>query len=400
MLQAVKNYYHLIQGFVAVNKYGRPAAGMTVIGVTGTDGKTTTASLIYHILRETGHKAALISTVAAYIGDRKFDTGFHVSTPHSSELQSYIAQAKRAGIKFLVLEVTSHAIDQYRIYGIPFKVGVLTNVSREHLDYHKTMLRYMATKARLLQHSQVAIINKDDSSYKFMAERLKGRNILTYGLKDAAVTISNHPFTSKLFGKFNTYNTLAALAVCDALNIDAKLAAKAVQTYTLPEGRCEIVYQKDFTVIVDFAHTPNGIKSILEAINEEKKKGKIIHVFGSAGRRDKGKRALMGEVSDSLADMIILTSEDPRDEPPESIAEDILSGMRRDRVDVLVIPDRQKAITKAISLAKSGDFVILTGKGHEKSMNMGDGEQQWSDSEAVKRALEMRHQTEDVRNKK
>lgn len=387
MLQSVKNYYHLLQAIIAVNRFNYPAKNFINIGVTGTDGKTTTSSLIYHILQETGHKTALISTVAAYIGTKKYDTGFHVSTPNSLQLQSYLDKALKAGMKYLVLEVTSHALDQHRVYGIPFRVGVLTNVTHEHLDYHKSMHQYLMTKAKLLKQAEVAILNRDDKSYPFLKEYLTGKNIITYGIKEKAdVTPENHPFTSQLTAPFHTYNILAALAVCDALAIDTKKAAKAVTSFVLPQGRFDVVYKKDFTIIIDFAHTPNALRNFLAAVSLEKKKGRIIHVFGSAGERDRSKRPLMGKVASEYADSIILTAEDPRSESAEEIAKQILSGIG-EKKDVSIIVDRQEAITKAISLARSGDYVVITGKGHEQSMNFGKGEVPWSDYKAVEKAL-------------
>ncbi len=388
MLQSAKNYYHLLQAVRAVNKYNNPSRDITIIGVTGTDGKTTTSSLIYHILKNSGFKTALISTVAAYIEDKKYDTGFHVSTPDSMILQSYIAKAKKVGVTHIVLEVTSHALDQHRVYGIPFRIGVLTNVSHEHLDYHKTMDNYILAKAKLLERADVAVINRDDDSYQFMVKHLRNKKVVSYGLhNNADSTLSNHPFKTHLPGNFNKQNILAALTVADILEIDPKMAANAVSSFTLPEGRIEVVYDKDFTVIVDFAHTPNALKNILETIKDNHESGRIIHVFGSAGKRDVSKRPLMGEVSSRFSDIIILTSEDPRGEPPEKIADAIKSGMKDKNQHVIFIGDRQQAINHALKSAEKGDTVIITGKGHEKSMNVGHGEKAWSDHEAVEKAL-------------
>lgn len=389
-MQALKNYYHLLRALIAISRSGHPARKMIVIGVTGTDGKTTTASLIYHLLAKTGHNPALISTVAAYIGDEKFDTGFHVSTPNSAQLQQYLRVAEKKGVTHLVLEVTSHALDQHRVYGIPFKVGVLTNITREHLDYHKTMDAYTQAKVKLLLASSTVILNRDDASFAKVSPLLKQKKLITYGLTDTAeVTPQNHPFTTHLTGHFNTSNILASLAVCDALGIDPAKSAKAVTTFQLPEGRFDVVYAKDFRVIIDFAHTPNALQNILTTLRKETK-GRLIHIFGSAGERDRGKRPLMGKVSASLADIIILTSEDPRTESSVVIAKEIIGGMSKKPKELEVIPDRQAAITRAISLARKGDTVLITGKGHEKSMNMGQGEVQWSDHEAVIKALKSR----------
>lgn len=375
MLQSAKNYFHLLQAIRAVRKYKNPSQSLTIIGVTGTDGKTTTASLIYHILKEAGYKTALISTVAAYIEDKKYDTGFHVSTPDSATLQSYIAKAKKVGVTHIVLEVTSHALDQHRVHGIHFAIGVLTNISHEHLDYHKTMQHYMQAKAKLLESSDVSIINRDDDSYTFMQNRLKNKKVISYGLSNLADSnLSNHSFKTNLPGIFNQSNILAALTVADILEVDPQKAAHAISSFHLPEGRIDVVYDKDFKVIIDFAHTPNALRNILQTLRETTPQGRIIHVFGSAGKRDASKRPAMGKISQELSDIIVLTSEDPRDESPEKIAEDITLGMTASQTKLSFIADRQEAITQAIRLAEKGDVVIITGKGHEKSMNLGQGE--------------------------
>jgi len=388
MLQKAKNYYHLLQAVRAVRKYKNPSSGLTIIGVTGTDGKTTTASLIHHILKETGQRTALISTVAAYIDDKRYDTGLHTSTPDSLVLQSYIAKAKRAGVTHLVLEVTSHALDQHRVYGIHFNIGVLTNISHEHLDYHKSIQKYMDVKARLLINSDVAVINHDDSSYSFMSQKLEGKKVVSYGLTTSANSnLINHRFKTDLLGDFNKLNILAALTVVDILGIDPGKSSAAIASFKLPVGRIDKVYDKDFKIIIDFAHTPNALDNILKTFKNGENKGRIIHVFGSAGGRDLSKRPLMGEASGKYSDIIILTSEDPRTESPEKIAEDIRSGIDKDHQNISFINDRQQAISNAIRQAKKDDIVIITGKGHEKSMNMGHGEETWSDYKAVEGAL-------------
>ncbi len=386
MWQDIKNIYHLGKAFGANVLNGYPAKSLTVIGVTGTDGKTTTATFIYSILKEAGFKTALISTVSAKIGDKEYDTGFHVSTPDSLALQSYLKRAKKDGVTHLVLEVTSHSLDQHRVFGIPFAVGVLTNISREHLDYHKTMERYMLAKARLLKNSRIVVLNKDDDSYSFYSDLLNEKKILTYSLHDKnSYTPSSVNIHSSLPGDFNTYNMLAAYTATKAIDIDDKIILKALEKALLPEGRYDVIYDKDFKIIVDFAHTPRSIEQVLQTVKDSTK-GRVIHVFGSAGQRDKGKRSLMGKASAKYADVIILTSEDPRGETVDEINKMIRKGMSG-KEKVLEIPDRSEAILKAVTEAKKGDCVIITGKGHEKSMNFGKGEEQWSDHEAVLSAL-------------
>jgi len=413
MWQQTKNVYHLSQALTAHAIHGFPARGVVFVGVTGTDGKTTTASMIYHILHKAGQKVALISTVAAIINGNTIDTGFHVTTPDPWLIPKYIKLAKKAGSKYIILETTSHALDQNRVFGIPFHIGVLTNVTHEHLDYHKTYEKYVDAKFKLLKNSKIAIVNRDDRSYEQISNlkshtprvlaslkrrisktKLKDQKMVTYGMQaNTDVNPEVFPFETNLLGDFNKYNCLAAISVCLSLGIDPLVIRSGLEDFTPPVGRTEIVFQKDFTVMIDFAHTPNSIENILQSIKKEMQpKGKIIHVFGSAGRRDASKRPLMGEASDKYADIIILTAEDPRDERIEDINKQILFGIKNQESRIknqglYIISDRQEAIEKAISLAQSGDVVVVTGKGHEKSMNMGKGEIPWSDHEAVKKAL-------------
>lgn len=402
MWRKVKNYYHLGQSVFGRTWYRVSPDGVIFIGVTGTDGKTTTSNLLYHILKESGRETALISTISAIIGEKTLDTGFHVTTPSPIALQSYIKKAKVKGAKYIILEVTSHALDQYRVYGIPFTIGVLTNITNEHLDYHKTYENYVRAKVKLLLSSRTAVINADDQSYEPVKKRLEDRqytgNVITYSLNDTAdVTLKSFPFQTKLLGEFNKYNILAAAAAALALGLEETVIQSAITSFTPPKGRTEIVHEGEFAVMVDFAHTPNSITQILKTIKEEMQpQGRIIHVFGSAGERDHTKREAMGKASAGYADVIILTAEDPRSESVERINEQILRGIdavakHKKEVAVQVIPDRAEAIKTAIRSADPGDVVVLTGKGHEKSMNLGHGEIPWSEHEAVAEALELRN---------
>ena len=400
MWQAIKNIYHFWQAILALVLYGFPGRGMTIIGVTGTDGKTTTASIIYHCLISAGKKAALISSVGAIMNGKASDIGLHVTTPGRFAVQSYLKKAKKAGVKYVVLEVTSHALDQHRVFGIPFAVGVITNITREHLDYHKTYNRYVHAKAKLIKAAKIGIINKDDGSFlRLKKHELKNshKKIITFGFKkDSELNPHNFPFKTKLIGKFNLYNCLASIAVLQALNIDDDQIRKGISSFTAPIGRQEVIYQKDFTVINDFAHTPNSFVSVLSEIKKITKK-RLIHVFGAAGLRDKYKRPEMGRISSEYADIIILTAEDPRNESPDKISDEIISGISNHKFKLLntqelesvknnekyifKISDRKEAIKFALSIAEKGDIVLLTGKGHEKSINYGRGEQPWDEKE-------------------
>lgn len=411
MWQKVKNIYHLNQAVVANLLYLFPSRGMTVIGVTGTDGKTTTSSLIYHILIEGGYKAALISSNGAKINGHASDIGFHVTTPGRFAVQSYLRQAKKEGVQYVVLEVTSHALDQYRVAGVHFDVGVITNVTREHLDYHKTYENYVATKSKLLKRAKIAVVNKDDHSYwQIRKKELRHKEaIVTYGMKkDADINPHVYQFQTKLIGQFNKYNCLAALTVLRSLHIPDEVIKRGILTFKAPEGRQEIVYKKEFTVINDFAHTPNAFAVILPEIKKLVSK-RLIHVFGSAARRDKYKRPEMGKLSSQYADIMIVTAEDPRDEPITQITNDIVSGVRdkqfiqlnqevlkdgitfeKGKKYLITIPDRKQAINYAIHVAQKGDIILMTGKGHEKSMNYGKGEEEWNESETARQALRER----------
>ncbi len=384
MWQDLKNIYHLLVASLANIYYGFPSRKFIVIGVTGTDGKTTTTSLIYHMLRTAGKKALMISSVGAIINGKEYDVGFHVTTPSSFALQKFLKQASDAGLKYLVLETTSHALDQYRVFGIHFNVGVLTNITHEHLDYHKTYGEYVNTKLKLLVASDTAIVNRDDGSYAFVSKVSK---LKTYGLKkDADINPYNFPFTTTLFGEFNKYNVLAAVSVCKALGIENNKIRNGIKSFKPPKGREDIVYKNSFSVMIDFAHTPNAFEVVLRDLRRANVKARIIHVFGSAGARDATKRPLMGQASAKYADIVILTAEDPRREPIEKIVNEIESGIKNKK-KVLKIYDRKKAIFEAIKIAKKGDLVLITGKSHEKSMNYGHGEEPWDEYETVRSAL-------------
>jgi len=400
MWQKIKNYYHLLSALIANLLYGFPSRNLVVIGVTGTDGKTTTVSLIYHILRTAKVNASMISSVGAVINGRKYSLPFHVTTPSSFALQKFLKMAGKSksskSKKFLVLEITSHALDQFRAWGINFEVGVLTNITHEHLDYHKSYENYLATKAKLLKISKTAVVNIDDKSYKFIKKIIPYYKQVTYGFKNAMVSMKDINYKSNLIGDFNKYNILAAVAACKVLKISEESIKKGVESFFPPVGRQEIVYKNDFEVMIDFAHTPNSFEKILIPLRE-RIKGRIIHVFGSAGQRDKTKRPEMGKISSKYSDIIILTAEDPRKEPLDRIIKEIESGIpnREEKLKkdlIREIPDRKEAIKQAVLLARSGDLVLVTGKAHEKSMNYGRGEVPWDEYEAVKKALLFRHE--------
>lgn len=398
MIQRLKNIYHFIIAVFANIFYGFPSRNLITIGVTGTDGKTTTVSLIYHILKSAGYEVSMISTVGAFIGGGYFDVGYHVTTPSAWKIQSILRRINKRrskGKSYVIIEVTSHALDQYRVWGINFKVGVLTNVTSEHLDYHRTYLNYLNTKLKLLFNSEIAIVNKDDNSYKYVKERLdsKKKEFIAFSTKGKkTINIENIKFSDKTVVGVNVHNITAAVLAAQQLGVSVEDAEKSLSTFNFPVGRQEIVYENDFKVMVDFAHTPASFERLLPLLKPEGE-GRLIHVFGSAGERDKVKRPVMGEISARYANVIILTSEDPRSESPEKIMSEVEMGISHhdSTPTVFKISDRKQAIETAISLAKKDDFIVITGKGHETSMNYGKGEIPWSDAKVVKEAVAKKH---------
>lgn len=387
MFRSLKGLYHLIVAIAANIWFRFPSRSLTVIGVTGTDGKTTTTTLIYEILKAAKLKTSMITSVHAVIAGKAYDTGFHVTTPTAWWVQRYLREAVDHGDTHMVLEVTSHALSQYRVFGVQFLVSAITNVTHEHLDWHKTFENYLRTKLTLLKQSKIAVINRDEAEvYMRSMPYLSKKRYLTYGIRrDSMVNPKNHPFKTHLPGDFNRYNTLAALAVADALDISKKVAAGAMKSFMGVTGRMEVVAEKPFRVIVDFAHTPNAIEKALSTVRKMTRK-RVIHVFGSAGLRDHSKRPLMGEASSRYADVIVLTEEDYRTENIEVINSEIREGIAEGK-EVHVYPNRKDALTFALENAKSGDIVIITGKGHEKSLCRGTVEYPWSDQTEVKKLL-------------
>lgn len=381
----------MAQAIASNIRYRFPAKKLTVIGVTGTDGKTTTASLLHFILQKAGFKSALITTIGAYIGDDFYETGFHTTTPSSLALQKYIQKAVKNGCAYLILEVTSHALDQNRAWGIPFRLGIVTNVTHEHLDYHKTFDRYVLAKARLLKKVNYAILNMDDESYPLLKKHVSLDKIFSYSLssKDASIQGACLPKKMSIVGDFNKQNALAAYAAAKLLGIPTEIIQEAVSQFSSPEGRQEIVHDAGFKVMIDFAHTPNAFARLLPTIRNVNP-GRLIHIFGAAGKRDITKRPEMGKYASMYDDIIILTAEDPRGESIDKINREIRSGFIKEP-EVYEIFDRKKAIEKGLSLARQNDTVLLTGKGHEKSMNYKGEETAWNEKEAVSEALNNRN---------
>jgi UDP-N-acetylmuramoyl-L-alanyl-D-glutamate--2,6-diaminopimelate ligase len=384
IIQSIKNFFHLVQAIIANIYYGFPSRKLKVIGVTGTDGKTTTTHLIYHLLKSAGKKVSMISTVYGKVGKEEFDTGLHTTTPSSLTIQLMMRKAVASGDQYFVLETTSHALDQNRVFGINFEIGVLTNITHEHLDYHQSYEQYLKTKERLLEMAKIAIVNKEDKSYEFLSQKLK---------------VKSQKYNSKLkildkiqgLTNFNRQNYSAAYSVGKQLGLSDKQILKAMKSFQLPPGRLELVYDGPFKVIIDFAHTPNALRKVLPEIRKNylSTGGRLIHVFGAAGQRDATKRPLMGEVSSRYADLIILTEEDYRTEEPKEISRQIASGVVNGKPHRVII-NREKAIEQAIYQAKKNDIILITGKAHEKSLCRGKKEYPWDEFEAVRKAVNSR----------
>lgn len=398
-IQKIKNYFHLGAAAIANTYYRFPSRQLTVIGVTGTDGKTTTSNLIYHILRESGKKVAVISTIGAVIDGKSYNTGFHITTPSPFAIQKYIRLARQKGCEIIVLEVTSHALDQNRVWGVEFELGVLTNITHEHLDYHKNYRTYVDTKLKLFKKVRKGIVNSNGEWFLEAVKKIPRTKLLTYsltGTHKGDTSISSLPFAikTKLIGNFNLENILAAIVVCRTLGIDDANIQSAIESFEAPKGRQEeIKSNKGIKIIVDFAHTPNAFENILPEVRKSTM-GNLIHVFGAAGERDSAKRPEMGKSASFYDDIIILTAEDPRSEKISHINYQIKQGISLDfdfvdrdsikgKKSVYEIDDRKKAIEFALTLARKNDTVIITGKGHEQSINYGDGEEPWSDQDAV-----------------
>ena len=391
MWRKAKNCYHYLMALAAAFYYHFPASAIKVIGVTGTDGKTTTVHMIARILEESGYKTSYISSISGAIGAKIIKTESHVTTPSSWQIQRLLRLAVDSRHDFFVLEATSHGLDQHRLSFIKFQAAVLTNITHEHMDYHKTWEKYALAKLELFKNSEEKILNVDDDSFKFLSKKIDG-HITTYGLgKNADVNTQDYPLKLQVSGSYNLHNALAAASVTQKLGISKGKIIKALNNFQSPEGRMQSLnFGQDFKVYIDFAHTPNALKNALQSLKKEKTKDKkIIAVFGSAGDRDKSKRPLMGKVAEQNADVIVLTAEDPRSESVDKICEEIKKGIKIKKLNrgLFIIPQRDKAIDFAINLAQKGDIVSLLGKGHERVMTYKKEELAWSELETAKKAI-------------
>ena len=397
LLYKIKRPFHfvktgLLRGLVGQVKYKFPAKNLKIITITGTDGKTTSSTLLYHVLKKAHQKTALISTVAAYIGAQEISTGLHVTSPDPLQLHQLIKRMVEENVEYLVLEVTSHGAYQFRTWGINPLLAGLTNISHEHLDYHLNQAEYLKAKALILNKAQQVVINADDQHYQALRLRLKqaSAQIQAYSGEGKLPPKIVKAIEARFPEKYNQMNARLVYALAAKLEIDDEKIATAFASFPEIPGRMqEIKTTKPFRVVVDFAHTPQAVKAALTALKSQLKgEGRLIAVYGAAGLRDQQKRPLMGEVGAKIADLVVFTAEDPRTEDVWSIIRQLKENLHLGLEKVASIADRGEAIQFALKkLAKKDDIVAILGKGHEQSICLGKTEYPWSDAKAVKEIL-------------
>ena len=373
----------LALALLGCNFYGRPAQSMTMIGVTGTNGKTSTTLLLKQVLEKVlGAKVGLIGTMANMVGDEEIPT--ERTTPESFDLQALFDRMRTAGCTHVVMEVSSHAITLDRIGGIHFDIAAFTNLTEDHLDFHKTMDAYCDAKAELFRRCEKAVINADDSysprildaaacpvlTTSVTAEtglHAKNLELLSEGISFTAVCGDERAEVHlPIPGKFTVYNALTVLGIAKQLGISLSDCAEALKTVHGVKGRVEVVPTPEtpYSVLIDYAHTPDGLENVLSSVKDFCK-GRLISVFGCGGDRDPMKRPIMGEIGVRLSDLAIITSDNPRTEDPMAIIEDILKGVKQECGEYIVMEDRRSAIRYAMDIAKKDDIIVLAGKGHE-----------------------------------
>ena len=410
--QKIKNIYHLLQAILANIRFGFPSRKLKVIGVTGTDGKTTTTQMITKILEEAGKKVALASTINFKIGQKEWTNLSHFTTLSAFAVQKFIKQAVEKDCEYLVLETSSHSLDQYRVWGIDYKTAVITNITREHLDYHKTMESYRQAKRKLFNNAEVAVVNLDmENPEKFL--ECNAKKILGYSLKKnqnkfqnldtkpetivaenidleidkSMFAVGNQKFTLNIPGDFNIENALAAISVGVSENIDLEICSRGISKISNIPGRMEYISnERGLNILVDFALTPDALKKLYSLLAKIKKpEAKIIAVFGACGERDRGKRPIIGEIVSQYADLVIVTNDEPYHEDPMQIIQEIVGGIKnkKEGENFFIIPDRREAIKKALHLSVSGDVLAITGMGAEESMIVGDKKIPWNDKKVI-----------------
>ena len=436
LMDKIPNYnklvipYHVLRADLAAHQYGFPGKRMRVIGVTGTNGKTSTCFLIWKMLNAAGHKTGLMTTVAWGV-DKLEKQIEHMTTVDAKTLNYRMKKIADAGAEFLVLEVTSHALAQHRTFGVPIEIAVMTNVTHEHLDYHKTFENYRDAKRRLFKMAKYGVVNEDDKSWAYFAKDVK--EYITYGInsgilraKDVKLGAQGVEYSvdgeasvgdkhaaedkhvggdknasgdmlrikTKIPGEFTVYNSLAAVAVGLKLGLNKEQISQGILALDSVEGRMNRVdLGQNFEVIVDYAHTPDAFLKVYESVVPGKK-GRIISLFGGAGRRDESTRGERGEIAAKYSDIVIITEDDSRDENPAEIAEEFVKGAEQAGFlrgkNLLVELNREKAIQMAVDVAKKDDIVLILGKGHEKTILRATGAVPFEDLKVTEKALRKR----------
>ncbi len=414
LFSAIEPYGHLIESVIMNVRYGFPGRKLRVIGVTGTNGKTTTSFMIQRMLHEAGYKVALLTTVANGVGDDIVPQMEHITTAQASVLQRRLREFVKAGVDWVVVETSSHSLAQYRVWGVPYEIAVMTNVTNDHLDYHRTFERYLDTKRQLfvlankhgLRHG---VVNADDPNAQKFVDSIQ--NHTTYGLSAgdiraesvelnsdhtqylAKATDAEYRIRVNIPGEFNVSNSLAAVSVGRVLGLTVEQIERGIAALKFVEGRMNVIDAgQDFKVIIDFASTPDAFENLFQSVRPITK-GKLIAVFGSAGRRDEAKRPVQGEIAGRYADIVVITEEDDRDIDGAQIQEEIAVGARRagktDGENLYKIANREEAIGFAMTLATSpDDVVVMLGKGHEKTIERADGEYPWNETDVARTAIE------------
>ncbi|MBZ9578019.1 UDP-N-acetylmuramoyl-L-alanyl-D-glutamate--2,6-diaminopimelate ligase [Patescibacteria group bacterium] len=369
-------FYHYSLALIGAFLYGFPSQKLTVIGVTGTSGKSTVVELAADIFQEAGFKVASLSSIRFKIRDKEWENRLKMTMPGRLKLQKFLKQAVKAGCKYVVLEVTSEGIEQYRHKFINFGIAALTNLSPEHIESHGGFEKYRAAKAKLFQQTKKThIINMDDGNAKYFL-KFPAEKKIKYGINDAEIS----PKNLKLLGNFNLYNAITASKIAMSQGISLEICKRALEKIKGIPGRMEIVIKEPFTVIIDYAHTPQSLKEVYETIKNNKR---MVCVLGACGGgRDKWKRPVLGKIAAEHCQEAIITNEDPYDEEPMEIIEQVAEGAQGKARKIL---DRKEAIKKALELANPGDIVIITGKGSEPWMCVAKGKKiPWDDRQMVK----------------
>lgn len=396
-------------------QYGNPGKGQRIIAITGTNGKTTTANYLNEILKAAGHTTAMFTTANIEIGGVMKANDLNRTVALTGQLMRFLRQAKKAKAEFVILETTSHALQQHKLDTIPVECAIMTNLTQDHLDYHGTMENYAKAKGLLFaQHPRYIVLNDDDEWFEFFDQFQPSEEKMTYGTKvtsDCRIarvklykkgseaelvfdTQTHLELATALPGKFNVYNLAAAAAAAYLYHVPLSAIVDGVANLEAVPGRFERpVDDKPYDVIVDYAHTPDSLEKLLEAI-KEKTKGRVILVFGACGDRDKSKRPIMGKIAARLADRIFVTEEESYNEDPEEIREMIITGIKNGGGEPKMdeIPERRDAIEKALSIARTGDSVVITGMGHEQYRIVQGNRIPWNDSQVVRDILQNEEQ--------